>query len=46
MTLRLCLIDIIRSLSWVIVSDLSAFILELLVIVVGSPQCSDATVEC
>jgi len=42
MTLRLCLIDIIQSLSRVIVSVLPAFIFESLAIFFGSPQYSDA----
>jgi len=42
MTLRPYSIDIIRSLSRVIVSGLPAFILESLVIFFGSPYCSDA----
>jgi hypothetical protein len=37
MTLRLCSIDIIRSLSRVIVSGLPAFVFESLVIFFGSP---------
>jgi len=37
MTLRLCSIDIIRSLSWVIVSGLRAFVFKSLVIFFGSP---------
>ena len=37
MTLRLCLIDIIRSLNRVIVSGLPAFIFESLVSLFGSP---------
>jgi len=42
MSLRLCSIDIIRSLSWVIVSGFPALILESLVIFFDSPQCSNA----
>jgi len=42
MTLRPCSIDIIRSLSRVIVSGLPAFIFESLAIFCGSPQCSDS----
>jgi hypothetical protein len=43
MTLRLYSIDIIRSLSRVIVSGIPAFIFESLFIFFGSPKCSDAT---
>jgi len=42
MTLRLCSIDISRSLSRVIVSVLPGYIVESLPLFFGSPQCSDA----
>jgi len=42
MTLRLCLFDIIGLLSLDIVSGLRGFIFESLVILLSSPQCSDA----
>ena len=42
MTLRLCSIDIIRLLSRVIVSSLPSCIFESLIILIDSPECSDA----
>jgi len=42
MTMRLCSIDIIQLLSWVIVSGLPVFIFESLVIFFGSPPRSNA----